>query len=207
MLFNQNIGSFLSEAASKSPTPGGGSIAALAAAMGAAMGSMVANLTMGPKYEDTIEIMETCVKKMEDFMGDCEKVMVEDINAFQGYMNALKMPKETEDDKLLRSQEIQEATINSTAAPLKLMRLCNQGLDELLQIVNLANKNVISDLEIGAILMEAAAQSAYLTVKMNLPVIKDMNLKQKVEIEAKGLSKEIQSKKNIIDENVHKMMG
>ena len=121
MLFDQKISSFLSEAASKSPTPGGGSIAALAAAMGAAMGSMVANLTRGPKYEDSIEIMEVCVKEMEAFIGDSEKVMAEDIHAFQGYMNALKMPKETAEDTILISSSYSGGNLQLHSCSFKIM--------------------------------------------------------------------------------------
>lgn len=206
-MYNQTINSFLIKAASKSPTPGGGSIAALAAAMGASMGSMVANLSMGPKYEDCLEIMEVCVKNMNDIINSCEQVMLEDVDAFQSYMNALKLPKVTSEEKAIRSESIQAATIKSTEVPLKLMRLCNQSMDELIKVVNYANKNVISDLGIGAILMEAGAQSALLTVKMNLPVIKDHEFKHQVDQEAKQLSQDILAKKNIIEESVRSIMG
>lgn len=206
-LFKQNINSFLSEAASKSPTPGGGSIAALAAALGASMGSMVANLTMGPKYESLLPEMESCIAEMKKLMDACENIMFQDIQAFQSYMGALKLPKETEEEKQLRTQTLQEATIKSTEVPLALMRLCNQGLDQLEAIVNDANKNVISDLGIGAILMEASAQSAYLTVRMNLPVIKDEQIKKDLEREGELLSKETLRKKDGIQEMVLRIMG
>jgi len=171
--FDQPIRSFLTSAASSSPTPGGGSVAALVAALGASMTSMVANLTQGAKFADVEGEMKSVAENMTNFMQEAEALLEDDMQSFDRYMAALKLPKDTDEQKASRSAALQEASVKATLVPLRLAEICTQALETSHTIAETANKNVISDLGIAALLLESAAQSALLTVDMNLPGLKD----------------------------------
>jgi len=171
--FDQTIRSFLTSAASSSPTPGGGSVAALVAALGASMTSMVANLTQGAKFAELEADMKTVAENMANFMQEAEALLEDDMQSFDRYMAALKLPKDTDEQKAARTAALQEAGIKATLVPLRLAEICAQALESSHEIAETANKNVISDLGIAALLLESAAQSALLTVDMNLPGLKD----------------------------------
>ncbi|KEO83933.1 cyclodeaminase/cyclohydrolase family protein [Tumebacillus flagellatus] len=175
--FDQPIRTFLTAAASNSHTPGGGSVAALAAALGASMTSMVANLTQGAKFAELEPAMQTVASQMSANIRECDELLEADMKSFDTYMSALKLPKDTEEQKASRSQALQAAAISATEVPLRLAELCRDALQTSQSIAETANKNVISDLGVAAFLLEAAAQSALLTVDINLPGLKDLDQK------------------------------
>jgi formiminotetrahydrofolate cyclodeaminase len=176
--FDQSIRSFLTSAASDSSTPGGGSVAALVAALGASMTSMVANLTQGAKFAEVAAEMTDAAAQMKALIAEAETLLEQDMASFDRYMSALKLPKETDEQKVARSAALQEATVQATIVPRDLARACHQVLTLSLQIAEKANKNVISDLGIAALLAEAAGQSAILTMDINLPGIKNAEVKE-----------------------------
>jgi len=194
--WDQSINDFLEQAGSESPTPGGGSVASLAAALGAAMASMAANLSQGEKFTDVLPQMKNTAEQMSLLSKQCEELLSADIAAFDAYMDALKLPKETDADKAARSLALRQATIHAIDVPLKLMTVCLDGLRCSEAIVLTTNKNVISDLGISLILFEAAAQSALLTVEINLAAMKDEALKQPYEERSLKLMTEISKLKN-----------
>jgi formiminotetrahydrofolate cyclodeaminase len=175
--FDQPIRTFLTAAASNSHTPGGGSVAALAAALGASMTSMVANLTQGAKFAELEGDMQRIANEMAANIRECDELLESDMKSFDAYMSALKLPKDTEEQKASRSLALQSAAIAATAVPLRLAELCRDALVTSQSIAEIANKNVISDLGVAALLLEAAAQSALLTVDINLPGLKDLERK------------------------------
>ncbi|MBL0386505.1 cyclodeaminase/cyclohydrolase family protein [Tumebacillus sp. ITR2] len=175
--FDQPIRTFLTAAASNSHTPGGGSVAALAAALGASMTSMVANLTQGAKFAELEADMQKIASEMAANIRECDELLESDMQSFDAYMIALKLPKDTEEQKASRSLALQSAAISATAVPLRLAELCRDALVTSQSIAEIANKNVISDLGVAALLLEAAAQSALLTVDINLPGLKDLERK------------------------------
>ncbi|NEU27439.1 cyclodeaminase/cyclohydrolase family protein [Paenibacillus ottowii] len=189
--WNQSIGHFLKEAASAAPTPGGGSVSALAAALGAAMTSMTANLSQGEKFAQFREQMTQVISNMERLSTHCEELMAADIQSFEQYMTALRLPKETDEEKRYRTHSLQTAVIAAIEVPMRLLEVCRDGLSQAYNIVEIANKNVISDLGIGAILFEAAAQSALLTIDINLASLKDLDVKQAYEAKTAALLREI----------------
>lgn len=174
--WNQPIGQFLQQAASSSPTPGGGSVAALVAALGAAMTSMVAHLSSGEKYEQHQPLIQSVLAEIEQFDNICAQLLQEDITVFQQYMAAIKLPKADEAAKAVRKQRIREATIRAIEVPLALIETCRNGLQHSEKIVAVGNRHVISDLGIAVILFEAAAQAAQLTVEINLSSLKEAEL-------------------------------
>ncbi|WDM22945.1 cyclodeaminase/cyclohydrolase family protein [Paenibacillus polymyxa] len=189
--WNHSIGHFLKEAASAAPTPGGGSVSALAAALGAAMTSMTANLSQGEKYAHIHEQITDVISSMERLSTHCEELMVADIQSFEQYMTALRLPKETDEEKRYRTHSLQTAVIAAIEVPMRLLEVCRDGLSQAYNIVEVSNKNVISDLGIGAILFEAAAQSALLTVDINLASLKDLDVKYSYETKTAALIREI----------------
>lgn len=171
--WNQPIRLFLGEAASPSPTPGGGSVAALAAALGASMVSMVARLTTGEKHADVQERMTELAGEMTEAIERCESIMAQDIAAFDRYMAVLAMQRTTEAEKAARKAALGEAAIGAAEVPLSLMELCRGLLAAVADGSGKVNRNVVSDWGIAAFMLEAAAQSAWLTVQINLASVMD----------------------------------
>lgn len=190
-IWDESIRHFLQQAGSAEPTPGGGSVAALVAALGASMTSMVSNLSQGEKFAQIRPQIDDIIGQMSRLIAECEELLQADIASFDQYMAALKLPKSTDEEKLFRSRAIQEAAILAIEVPLRLIEVCRMGMVCTHSIAESSNKNVISDLGIGAILFDAAAQSALLTVEINLASLKDPELKRQYADKASSLIREI----------------
>ena len=176
--FRQTIQSFLTDASSSSPTPGGGSVAALVAALGSAMSSMVANLTQGEKFAEVTDEMEALASRMQSAIGRFEQLLLADATSFDGYMAALRMPKQSDEEKARRREALQSATVAATEVPLTLADECYSALEDAHRASPGANKNVLSDLGIAAMLLEAAGQCALITADINIPSIKDATIRE-----------------------------
>lgn len=165
---------FLDELASNSPAPGGGSVAALSGALGAALSSMVCNLTMGKQgYETSQDEIRQIYEKSEDLRKDLTDLIDKDTEAFNEVMKAMKMPKDTEDQKEGRRQAIQAAFKNAAEVPLETARKCIQILDVARIVAEKGNKNSISDAAVSALMAQTGLQAAILNVRINLTSIKD----------------------------------
>jgi len=165
---------YFEEAASGSETPGGGSIAGMCGALSASMMSMVCNFTVGRrKYADVEErvraLLETASAKVEEMM----RLAVEDTEGFEEIARAYAMPKETEEEKKARSEAIQKGCKTAMEAPEKIFDGALDILRGLEQLVDIGNKNLITDVGVSAFTALAAAESAALNVKINLKYIKD----------------------------------
>lgn len=188
MLIDKKVSNFLDELASNSPTPGGGSVAALAGALGAALISMVGNLTVGKKkYEDIEEDIKKIISSSEKLRYELSQLMEEDVKAFNNFMATYKMPKETEDEKKMRTKKIQEALVEAARIPLKTAYKCLDIMILSQEAAEKGNINVISDAGVAVLMAEAALESAILNVKINLKMIGD----EKVRIELSSSMKEI----------------
>jgi len=184
MLKDQKIKNFLDTLASKSATPGGGSVAALTGAMGAALLSMVGNLTIGKeKYQHVQEDIKNILEKSERLRADFEKLIEEDVEAFDQFMAIMKLPKETEKQKEDRRKKIQEALLETAGVPMEVARKSNELLDICVVVAEKGNKNVISDVGVSAMLAEAAFDSAVLNVKVNMKMIRDEKKKESLKSE------------------------
>lgn len=188
MLIDKKIQNFLDELASNSPTPGGGSVAALAGALGAALISMVGNLTIGKKkYEDVEEDIKKIISSSEKLRYELSQLIEDDVTAFNNFIATYKMPKETEDEKKIRAEKIQESLIEAAKVPLTVAYKCLEVLSLSKEVAEKGNINVISDAGVAALMAEAALESAILNVKINLRMIKD----EKVRAELSSSIKEI----------------
>ncbi len=179
MLIDKKVSNFLNELASNLPTPGGGSVAALAGALGAALISMVGNLTVGKKkYEDVEEDIKKIISSSEKLRYELSQLIEEDVKVFNNFMATYKMPKETEDEKKKRAEMIQESLIKAAKVPLKVAYKCLDILILSQEAAEKGNVNVVSDAGVAVLMAEAALESAILNVKINLKMIKDEKTKE-----------------------------
>ncbi len=181
MLIEKKVSNFLDELASDAPTPGGGSVAALAGALGAALVSMVSNLTIGKeKYREVEEEVKKILGSSEKLRYDLSQLIEEDIKAFNNFMATYKMPKETDEEKKIRSEKIQQALIEAAKVPLQVAVKCCDIFDLCKEISVKGNPNVVSDAGVAALMAEAALHSAILNVKINLRMIKDERVREEL---------------------------
>jgi len=168
------IEAFLARLASSDPEPGGGAAAALAGATGAALVSMVANLTLGKeKFAEAREEMERARSRAESLRAALLAAIDQDAESFRRVMDAYRLPRQTEEEKAARKQAIQQALHEATAAPRQVVLLCREVAGWSRAAAEKGNPQVITDAAIAGILAEAAAQSAALNVRINLGPIGD----------------------------------
>lgn len=173
-LREQSIGRFLDELASGSATPGGGAAAGLAGAMGAALMSMVANLTIGrKKYAEYEEEMRRLQARADEIRREMTNLAEQDAAVFDAVMAAYKLPKETEEQRATRDAAIQRALHDATQIPLKTMEQAAEIYELAVPLAEKGNTTAISDVGAGLLMAEAALQAALLNVKINLGLITD----------------------------------
>jgi formiminotetrahydrofolate cyclodeaminase len=165
---------FLDQLASSAATPGGGSAAAIIGAMGAALVSMVCNLTIGKKkYADVEAEMKDVLGKTEALRKKLTGMIQDDVRAFDAVMGAYGMPKETDADKAARDKAIQSALKLATDVPLACARAAREVIDLAAIASDKGNLNVISDAGVGVLAGYAALRSAALNVLTNARMITD----------------------------------
>ena len=174
MFQEQQLQTFLDQLASKASTPGGGSAAAIMAAMGAALVSMVANLTVGKqKYQDVEEEMQGFLERSEDMRSRLTGMIQADIDVFNKVMAAYGMARETDAQKAARSGAIQAALKEATDVPLACAQLCADVIELCRPVAEKGNLNVISDAGVAVLAAHAALRSAALNVYINIGGIRD----------------------------------
>ena len=174
MIKDSTLTDFLDALASGGATPGGGAAAAMMGAMGAALVGMMCNLTIGKKaYQAVAGEMQDVLKKSEVLRMDITDMIAADIAAFDRLMAAYGMPKEHDEEKAARSNEIQAALQVATTVPLDCARAASQVVALCRRAAEKGNLNVISDAGVAAVAAEAALKSAALNVYINIDSIKD----------------------------------
>nr|CAI78472.1 hypothetical protein [uncultured Latescibacterota bacterium] len=164
-----DLSAFLGELASDSPTPGGGSVAALCGALGAALNSMVANLTIGKKkYADVEEDMKRALSAAETLRLELTQMIEEDAAAFDRVMAALRMPKETDEEKASRTAAVQAALVDAATVPLVVMEMCVGVISLAKPVATHGNANAVSDAGVAALVGRAGVHAAGLNVMINL---------------------------------------
>ena len=173
------IQQFLDELASKAPTPGGGSAAAIIGAMGAALVSMVCNLTLGKKnYVSVEDEIKAVLEKSESLRTQLTDMIRADVDAFNQVMEAYGMPKITEEDKQTRDNAIQLALKTATDIPLSCAKASSEVIELSRIVAEKGNKNVASDAGVAALAGYASLKSAALNVYVNIGAIKDETFAQ-----------------------------
>jgi formiminotetrahydrofolate cyclodeaminase len=171
----QALGAFLNDLASERSTPGGGGAAAISGAMGAALVSMVCNLTIGkPKYVEVEAELKEVLAKSENLRAELTKAIGDDVKAFDAVMGAYGLPKgETDEEKAARTAKIQAALKEATDVPLECARLCAEVVKLSAIVAHKGNLNVISDAGVAVQSAYAGLMSAALNVRVNAKSIKD----------------------------------
>ncbi len=165
---------FLQDLASRQPTPGGGAAAALMGAMGVALLSMVANLTVGKKgYEQAQEEMLEQLAQAEALRARFLELAAQDAMAFNQLMAGYRLPKESAADKVQRSAAIQRGLEAATRVPLLCAQTCAEAMRLAQRSAVIGHQNVISDTGVAVLSLLAALRSAALNVDINLPSIQD----------------------------------
>jgi glutamate formiminotransferase/formiminotetrahydrofolate cyclodeaminase len=179
---------FLSSVASSEPVPGGGSVAALAGSLAAALGEMVAGLTEGrKKYESVDGQVRELHGRLSAARGGLQELVREDACAYQRVMRAVKLPKETAEEKAARSVATEQATRSATEVPLRTARVAAEVLGHLEILAGIGNPNARSDAAVGAQLACAALKGAQYNVLINLPGLKDTAFAERCRAEAADL--------------------
>lgn len=208
MLIEKSLKDFNEVLASKSPTPGGGSVAALAGAIGASLTQMVGNLTIGKKAykaleEDLQKQIDTQTEEAQRLMGELNDLVDEDTKSFDKVMEAMKLPKETEEEKAARRKAIEAGTVVAMETPLKTAKTCLEVLKLQKLFAEYGNKNAITDVGVGALMAYSGVEGAALNVKINLGGLSDADYVAKVDKEVVELIKEANEIKEEIMKTVY----
>jgi glutamate formiminotransferase/formiminotetrahydrofolate cyclodeaminase len=195
-LVDMTCAAFADETASESPAPGGGSISAYMGALGASLATMVANLSSHkPGWDDRWEFFSQWAEKGQAIKNQLIALVDEDTNAFNKIMDALGLPKKTEEEKEIRKQAIEDASKYAIEVPFKTMEVAYSAFEVVEAMVNDGNQASVSDAGVGAMCCRSAVMGAFLNVKINAAGIKDREFADKMvkagaEIEAKAMQKE-----------------
>jgi methenyltetrahydrofolate cyclohydrolase len=208
MITESSIEKFLDDLAGGNPTPGGGSAAAIMGAMGAALVSMVCNVTIGKKgYEGVEAEMRAVLHESEKVRKRLTDMVAEDIAAFDSIMAAYKLPKATDEDKLARSAAIQAGLRRATETPLDCARVCAEVIVLARRASEHGYLNVISDGGVGVLAGFTGLRSAALNVYINAPALKDRTFAEQATAELEKLVEFCAAESEAVYKIVRKKLG
>ena len=175
----------------KSPAPGGGSVSAYVGALGIALGTMVANLSAHKRgWDDKWEIYSSIAEEGQEIINKLLYLVDEDARAFDAIIQAMRLPKSTEQDIENRNKEIELATKNAIEIPFKVLRLSYRSIDVLKQMAEIGQESSISDVGVGIACARTAIMGAYLNVKINCKDLSDRKFAKKILTESSALKEE-----------------
>lgn len=180
-LINMSCKAFADETASESAAPGGGSISAYCGVLGISLATMVANLSSHkPGWDERWEEFSDWAVKGQALKEELLQLVDEDTNAFNKIMSAFGLPKDSESEKTIRTNAIQEATKYAIDIPLKVMKTSFSSMEIIKSMAETGNPNSVSDAGVGALCARTAVMGAYLNVKINASGLKDIQFSKKV---------------------------
>lgn len=189
-LVNKTLVDFANETASESPAPGGGSISAYMGAMGAALGTMVANLSSHKRgWDDRCGEFSDWAEKGKYYQEALIKKVDEDTEAFNRIMDAFGMAKGSADEKAARKQAIEDATKFATEVPFETMNLCYESMEVMKAMAETGNPNSVTDAGVGALAARSGVFGAFLNVKINAAGLEDKAFAEKIVKEGEELKK------------------
>ena len=176
------MGEYLEALAAPTPTPGGGSVAALCGALSAALSRMVANLALGKEgYESAQVELRELERRARDLQARLLVLMEEDAKAYDAVIAAMRLSKKSEDERKERVRAMQRAYERATTVPLDTMTACSEAIAISLVAAQKGNRNAITDAGAAALIAEAGLRAAGLNVRINLAALKDNALRARVE--------------------------
>ena len=190
-LIDYTVEGFYKELASDSPAPGGGSTAAVEASFGCGLIAMVCELTIrNKKFADEADKYQKILEEAHRLGEQVQLTVDRDTDAFMVVSKAFSLPKETDEEKAVRKQTIQEGLKGCCYPPLETMKISYEGLKLVAGLIQKYNTNAASDLGSGVASLKAALHSAYLNVLINISGIQDQAFVKEMEKEAEALYKE-----------------
>lgn len=188
MLVDLKVTDFLNKVAGSDPVPGGGSVAALNGAIASALTAMVAGLTIGKKgYEDTAEIMKhiqtLALTQKTGFVVDIDR----DSEAYNKVFDCFKLPKNTDEEKKIRSAAIQEATKFAALVPMQVARNAYELMGIIADVAKMGNRNAVTDACVAMMSARSAVLGALMNVRINLGSLKDRTFVEQLQSEADEL--------------------
>ena len=190
-LTDMTLTAFADETSSESPAPGGGSISAYMGALGAALGTMVANLSAHKAgWDDRWEEFSDAAEKGRHIQDRLIALVDEDTEAFNRIMDVFSMPKGTPEEKAARSAALQEATLYATEVPLRTMKTSFEAFELLEEMARKGNPASVSDVGVGALAARSAVFGAWLNVKINVAGLKDREKADAILAEAEKIAEE-----------------
>ncbi len=208
MYIDQPLRHFMDKLASRSPEPGGGSVAALTGALGAALVSMVANLTLGKeKYKDVQPQIEALLKESEELRGDLQDLIQKDTEAYGALSEVYKMPKNTDSEKEARTEKMQEALKKACQVPFEIGLKALEVAKLAQRAADIGNVGAVSDAGVAVLLAQACAQSAALNVKINVNSIKDAAFNKNTWARTQDVLKQVEALEKSVMETTYKKMG
>ncbi|GAA0109699.1 cyclodeaminase/cyclohydrolase family protein [Clostridium tertium] len=193
MLFKDyTVDKFILELSSDAPSPGGGSTAALVAALSSSLNSMVYSLTIGKKVFEKLSDNEKnkMVKLQEEakeFIKKAQNFMEQDRDDFLSLMDSYKLPKNNEEEIIIRKEKIKENTMKAMKTPLLLAEECIKFYDNIEFAIKHGNKNLISDAGVATVLLHSAIESSIINVKVNLNFLKEEEFCEEIENKCKSI--------------------
>lgn len=207
-LINMNLRSFANETAKDSPAPGGGSISAYVGALGAALGTMVANLSAGKRgWDERLEEFSAWAEKGQSLKDQLLRLVDEDTNAFNQIMAAFRLPKDSAEEKTARKQAIQDATRYAIETPLHTMEAAFKVFELAEAMVKNGNPNSVTDAGVGALCARAAVHGAWMNVKINAASLSDKELAGEFLKKAEAIAKQTDEKEREIVKMVEEKMA
>lgn len=200
-LIDKTLKGFMDETASESPAPGGGSVSAYIGALGAALGTMVANLSSHKRgWDERWEEFSKWAEEGKEIQNSLLKLVDEDTAAFNKILEAFGLPKKTEEEKAARNLAIQEATKYAILVPFRVMETALRGFEVVKAMVETGNPNSVTDAAVGALALRTCIRGAFLNVRINTEGLEDkvfvdeiLKKSRKTDSMAEALEREIMS--------------
>ena len=188
---DRKIGEYLEAIAASTPTPGGGSVAALCGALAASLSRMVANLAVGKEgYEGVQAGLKDLDRKAKVIQDRLLTLMEDDATAYDAVVAAMRLPKRTDPEKAVRVRAMQQAYERATMVPLDTMQACSDAIGLALEAAQKGNRNAITDAGVAALVAEAGLRGAGLNVRINLSALRDNALRAEIEARLARILKE-----------------
>jgi len=203
-LINLTAKELANETASESMAPGGGSVAAYCGALGVSLATMVANLSANkPGWEDKVEMFSDWAVKGQAMKRDLLFLVDEDTRSFNGIIDAIRMPKDTDEDKAARADAIEKASQYAAEIPYQVMQKAYEAKDLLQAMLDMGNKPSITDAGVGALCCLTAIEGAYMNVRVNTKDLKDKEFAQELNKASSALYKQAKEVFGAITNQVH----
>lgn len=208
-LVNMSLRGFANETASESTAPGGGSISAYVGTLAASLGVMVANLSAGKRgWDDKVQFFSQWAVKGQALKDELLQLVDEDTKAFGKIMDAMALPKSTEQEKQVRKQAMEDATKYACEVPYKVMQTAYNCLPMLTAMIEVGNPNSITDAAVGVLCVKTAVRGAYLNVLVNASGLDDKQYANDIISKAKALLADNHAKSDLLVSGVEaKLLG